>query len=947
LESIPEIAILSKNGSSYLRVDKRILSLPGTANELNVFSSDEQHIYVVNEEGQFLIYDRGTRELSEFKLAPKSLSSALWFHALETSNGQIALIGHEIHGGAGIFGMGRPGSSGMQKSLFAVVDRRQNIVWRVAEGDKFLAFDPSCNRVAWRGDAFYATNGQMKESNGKDSDDYIFDLRTAGDPPALSDPAVAASWPTLDDDFKQDHFFDQLRKTCPKFRVLRDIPRWNFEIPTITSVFDLHEEESEPANDDLTQIQETLRLFQKGDVQGFGDSFSPPSDLVDSVTYRFKDKTVFIVWDSPYAYSLKHYCLRTDGEKQVRCLSREHASNHGFDGLRGSKLYVQDMGSGTTSFAHFFDVSNGKWMDFNLDELSGASAALPEAVDLSLDGKRLAMVVNGKLLIIEEIDDGKPKIRSTHYISEKIGGTDLRTYLKFVEPSKVVIVRNNGTVSLFDITAEREVWRSRVNFLRTESQDAELRGTELIASEDGATIAIRNDRKLQMIDAATGFMLTPVIDLPDVLQTPDTNADGVALLSKIRLGSDLEGDKTESKNCPGWPSGHCLADEDLAIAAKLTFRKPSLTSKGSTIFVASSVRSEQQALASWTPPNGLEPHVIDQISESKLCWTGVGNSVTEQLRAVEPSESAFVAECNVASTVSQPDLTGDKVEDVGFMKTRSVAISNGERRRKWSSYDSIFPISKNGAARDHAIFPVKGKVVKPFGVEQQGRAREVTVFASQPNEDVTAIERGEVDKVDMAQKTVGITHSGEFQSEYIGVIDAKVQLGQLVDRGQVIGVTPSSAGDEALELKFVRKGQTVDPLPYLGHQPPPLAWPVLRSSPRTAPVISGGGLAFAVPIGTAVHASEAGTVRFADELKEYGQLMIIQHDPRTITVYAHNSVMLVKAGDQVKRGEVISRTGKSGAATEPILYFEVRRDNSAVNALEWLEGENFPSNKSE
>jgi murein DD-endopeptidase MepM/ murein hydrolase activator NlpD len=96
------------------------------------------------------------------------------------------------------------------------------------------------------------------------------------------------------------------------------------------------------------------------------------------------------------------------------------------------------------------------------------------------------------------------------------------------------------------------------------------------------------------------------------------------------------------------------------------------------------------------------------------------------------------------------------------------------------------------------------------------------------------------------------------------------------------------------------------------------------------------GVDIAVPVGTPVHAAASGMVIYAGWLRGYGRVIIIRHDRHYVTVYAHDSVDLVRQGEHVTTGETIARTGTSGRTTGPNLHFEVRRNNVARNPLAYL-----------
>ncbi len=97
------------------------------------------------------------------------------------------------------------------------------------------------------------------------------------------------------------------------------------------------------------------------------------------------------------------------------------------------------------------------------------------------------------------------------------------------------------------------------------------------------------------------------------------------------------------------------------------------------------------------------------------------------------------------------------------------------------------------------------------------------------------------------------------------------------------------------------------------------------------------GIDIAVKDGTAVHAAASGTVVYADSrLTGYGKLIIIRHSNQLFTAYAHNQKLLVKAGDHVKSGQIISKSGHSGHSTGPHLHFEVRIQTRPVNPIPYL-----------
>jgi murein DD-endopeptidase MepM/ murein hydrolase activator NlpD len=97
------------------------------------------------------------------------------------------------------------------------------------------------------------------------------------------------------------------------------------------------------------------------------------------------------------------------------------------------------------------------------------------------------------------------------------------------------------------------------------------------------------------------------------------------------------------------------------------------------------------------------------------------------------------------------------------------------------------------------------------------------------------------------------------------------------------------------------------------------------------------GINLAVPEGTSVKAAEDGVVAYAgNELKGYGNLVLVRHSNGFVTAYAHASEIMVKRGDQVKRGQNIARAGQTGNVSSPQLHFEIRKGSTPVDPSQYL-----------
>lgn len=129
-------------------------------------------------------------------------------------------------------------------------------------------------------------------------------------------------------------------------------------------------------------------------------------------------------------------------------------------------------------------------------------------------------------------------------------------------------------------------------------------------------------------------------------------------------------------------------------------------------------------------------------------------------------------------------------------------------------------------------------------------------------------------------------------------------------------------------------------------EPPPRSkgvflWPVkgkvMSGFGAKANGLHNDGVNIAARQGDAVRAAEDGVVAYTgNELRGYGNLVLIRHSGGWTTAYAHNEVVLVGRGDVVRRGQIIARVGATGSVSTPQSHFELRRGSRAVDPLKYL-----------
>ncbi|WP_119304227.1 peptidoglycan DD-metalloendopeptidase family protein [Dongia deserti] len=131
-----------------------------------------------------------------------------------------------------------------------------------------------------------------------------------------------------------------------------------------------------------------------------------------------------------------------------------------------------------------------------------------------------------------------------------------------------------------------------------------------------------------------------------------------------------------------------------------------------------------------------------------------------------------------------------------------------------------------------------------------------------------------------------------------------------------------------------------DPLPTL-RPDSPFIWPVDgKVISRFGPAndnLRNDGINIAAPVGAPVKASAAGVVAYAgNELRGFGNMVLLRHEDGWVTAYAHNSSLLVQKGEKVGQGQTIARVGSSGNVDTPQLHFELRQGTKAVDPLKVL-----------
>jgi murein DD-endopeptidase MepM/ murein hydrolase activator NlpD len=163
---------------------------------------------------------------------------------------------------------------------------------------------------------------------------------------------------------------------------------------------------------------------------------------------------------------------------------------------------------------------------------------------------------------------------------------------------------------------------------------------------------------------------------------------------------------------------------------------------------------------------------------------------------------------------------------------------------------------------------------------------------------------------------------------------------QSAHHAQTAEAAPAPALKSRPPVAAPTKAVSKSSLAPIGHPSDPnapvFAWPVSGNVISDFGAANNGerndGINISTPMDTPIHASASGTVTYSgNELKAYGNLILIRHDDGYVTAYAHADKILVVKGQAVTRGQIIGYSGSSGDVSSPQLHFEIRHDTHPVD----------------
>lgn len=176
---------------------------------------------------------------------------------------------------------------------------------------------------------------------------------------------------------------------------------------------------------------------------------------------------------------------------------------------------------------------------------------------------------------------------------------------------------------------------------------------------------------------------------------------------------------------------------------------------------------------------------------------------------------------------------------------------------------------------------------------------------------------------------------GGPESKSVPITEAqlKVQIAQLTQeidrRTDHLSLLEALLLQQSLQKNMLPDGKPVD----AGYKSSSYGW---RVDPFSGRMAFHEGIDFTASKGSPIYAAAGGLVTTAERMADYGNIIKIDHGAGLETRYAHASVLLVRVGERVKKGQMIAQVGSTGRSTGAHLHFEVRLNGAALDPRKYL-----------
>lgn len=359
--------------------------------------------------------------------------------------------------------------------------------------------------------------------------------------------------------------------------------------------------------------------------------------------------------------------------------------------------------------------------------------------------------------------------------------------------------------------------------------------------------------------------------------------------------------------------------------------QPQVAATGATVTVGpgmtlySIARSNNLSVAELAAVNGIQaPYSVHTGQTLRLPGVGSASRVASQT-AVPPDNTSF-AEPSTTPIAPKPGAPATAAAAKPFKSGPSVADSGTGDLHTVASGDTLFSLGRKFGLSPYAIADANGL---PHNA-QLVLGQKVRIPAG-----------GEAAPVVAAKTTApkATTAAAGTMPAATGVEGTQTAANAAAPAPQPIPGSTAAAASAPPPAADAGGQQVAEGAPIAGA--PGMRWPVrgkiISGFGPKANGLKNEGINIAVPEGTSIRAAADGVVAYSgNELKGYGNLVLIRHEDGYVTAYAHASELFVKRGDTVKRGDVIAKAGQTGSVSSPQLHFEVRKGAVALDPMKFL-----------
>src|ERR1700678_3215028 len=304
------------------------------------------------------------------------------------------------------------------------------------------------------------------------------------------------------------------------------------------------------------------------------------------------------------------------------------------------------------------------------------------------------------------------------------------------------------------------------------------------------------------------------------------------------------------------------------------------------------------------------------------------------------------------ASLSKPQAVGGSAVGWSASGGSPIVVGNGETLDTISGRYGVpasallaangFSSAADVKSGTHLVVPVyhaDGRAVASTEKEKAGKKHDTEVAdadVSKAAKKVKEKEKEKTAKADKAAKDAEKSASKDVkESKGAAVAEAEPSKSSEVKKPAIDKTPTGNLESGAAQSKNALTGAQAD----AAGTEPEFRWPARGRIIQGFKSGGNDGINISVPAGTSVRAAESGTVVYSgDGLKGYGNLVLIKHPNGFVSAYGHNGERDVKRGEQVKRGQVIAKSGDTGNVNSPQLHFELRKGSTPVDPTSYLAG---------